>query len=159
MPPVAVPFILGWEEWVALPELGLPAVKAKVDTGARTSALHAVFVEPFGPARARKVRFGVHPIPARADVEIICTAPVVDRREVRSSNGEREQRYVIATPIRIGDRVWQIEVTLTNRHMMTYRMLIGRQAIHSHILVDPGSSFRQPKLRYKLYPEAGVRRR
>lgn len=156
MPPVAAPFILGWEEWVALPELGLPAVKAKVDTGARTSALHAVFVEPFGPARARKVRFGVHPIPARADVEIICTAPLVDRREVRSSNGEREQRYVITTPIRIGDRVWPIEVTLTNRHMMTYRMLIGRQAIASHILVDPGSSFRQPKLRYKLY-HAGAR--
>jgi ribosomal protein S6--L-glutamate ligase len=151
MPPVAAPFILGWEEWVALPELGLPAVKAKIDTGARTSALHAVFVEPFGPARARKVRFGVHPIPARADVEIICTAPLVDRREVRSSNGEREARYVITTPIRIGDRLWPIEVSLTNRHMMTYRMLIGRQAIASHILVDPGSSFRQPRLRYQLY--------
>ena len=151
MPPVAAPFILGWEEWVALPELGLPAIKAKVDTGARTSALHAFFVEPYGTSRAPRVRFGVHPMPRQADVEIICTAALVDRREVRSSNGEREERYVISTPIRIGDREWPIEVTLTNRHTMSYRMLLGRQAIAEDVLVDPGASFRQPRLRYKLY--------
>ena len=68
-----------------------------------------------------------------------------------SSNGERENRYVIETPIRIGERVWPIEITLTNRNAMTYRMLIGRQAITDDILVDPASSFRQPRLRYKLY--------
>ncbi len=157
MPPVE-PLILGWEEWVALPELGLPAIKAKVDTGARTSALHAVFIEPFGPAKARKVRFGVHPIPRRNDIEITCIAPLVDRREVRSSNGEREQRYVIQTSLRIGDREWPIEITLTNRHTMTYRMLIGRQALADNVLVNPSASFRQPRLRYKLYPEAGVKR-
>ena len=157
MPPPLAPFILGWEEWVALPELGLPAIKAKVDTGARTSALHAAFVEPFGPARSLKVRFGVHPIPRRADVEIVCAARVIDRRQVTSSNGEREIRYVISTPIKIGDRQWPIEVTLTNRHAMSYRMLLGRQAIGAGILVDPGTSFRQPRLRYKLY-RAGVRR-
>ena len=151
MSPVATPFILGWEEWVALPELGLLAIKAKVDTGARTSALHAYFVEPFGSGRAPKVRFGVHPIPRRADVEIVCTARVVDRRDVTSSNGEREKRYVISTPIRIGDREWPIEVTLTNRDAMSYRMLLGRQAIDEGILVDPAASFRQPRLRYKLY--------
>lgn len=150
------PLIFGWEEWVALPELGLPAIKAKVDTGARTSALHAVFVEPFGTAKAPKVRFGVHPVPSRADLEITCIAPLVDRREVRSSNGEREERYVIETPLRIGEHSWPIEITLTNRHMMTYRMLIGRQALGSKVLVDPGASFRQPKLRYRLYPEVGV---
>ena len=136
MPPVAPPFILGWEEWVALPELGLPAIKAKVDTGARTSALHAFFVEPFGTKRHQRVRFGVHPIPRRADIQIVCTAPVVDRRDVTSSNGDRE---------------WEIEVTLTNRDAMSYRMLLGRQAIGGGVLVDPGSSFRQPRLRYKLY--------
>jgi ribosomal protein S6--L-glutamate ligase len=157
MPPQQAPLILGWEEWVALPELGLPAIKAKVDTGARTSALHAVFVEPFGPARSLKVRFGVHPIPRRADVEIVCAARVIDRRQVTSSNGEREIRYVISTPIKIGDRQWLIEVTLTNRDAMSYRMLLGRQAIGAGILVDPGSSFRQPRLRYKLY-QSGVRR-
>jgi len=150
MPPVA-PFILGWEEWVALPELGLPAIKAKVDTGARTSALHAYFVEPFGNGRSRKVRFGVHPIPRRSDVAIVCTATLVDQRQVTSSNGERESRYVISTPIRIGEREWDIEVTLANRGAMSYRMLLGRQAIDEGILVDPASSFRQPRLRYKLY--------
>ncbi len=157
MPPVAPPFILGWEEWVALPDLGLPAIKAKVDTGARTSALHAAYVEPFGTARNPKVRFGVHPIPRREDVEIACTARVVDRRTVTSSNGERENRYVIVTLIRVGDREWPIEVTLTNRDAMSYRMLLGRQAIGEGILVDPGSSFRQPRLRYKAYDAASRR--
>ncbi len=154
MPPVSAPFILGWEEWVTLPELGLPAIKAKVDTGARTSALHAFYVEPFGPARARKVRFGVHPVPRRNDIEVECVARLVDRREVRSSNGEREQRYVIETPIRIGDREWPIEVTLANRDTMSYRMLLGRRAIAGDVLVDPSSSFLQPKLRYKIYDRA-----
>jgi ribosomal protein S6--L-glutamate ligase len=144
MAPVAAPFILGWEEWVALPELGLPAVKVKVDTGARTSALHAFFVEPFGSSRSPRVRFGVH-------IEIVCAAAVIDRRHVTSSNGEREHRYVISTSLRIGAREWPIEVTLTNRDTMSYRMLLGRQAIAGGVLVDPGSSFRQPRLRYKLY--------
>ena len=151
MPPVATPFILGWEEWIALPELGLPAIKAKVDTGARTSALHAFYVEPFGPARARKVRFGVNPVPRRSDIAVDCVARLVDCREVRSSNGERERRYVIETPIRIADREWLIEVTLANRNMMSYRMLLGRRAIADGVLVDPSSSFLQPKLRYRAY--------
>jgi ribosomal protein S6--L-glutamate ligase len=154
MPRQTEPFILGWEEWVMLPELGLGAIKAKVDTGARTSALHAFYVEPFGPARTRKVRFGVHPLPRRDDIAIECTARLVDRREVRSSNGEREQRYVIETPIRIGDRVWRIEVTLANRNMMVYRMLLGRQAIPRDGLVKPSASFLQPKLHYKVYGPA-----
>lgn len=151
MPPVADRWILGWEEWVSLPELGLPAIKAKVDTGARTSSLHAFFVEPLKTDGTEMVRFGVHPIPRRDDVEIICQARVVGRREVTSSNGERENRYVIETPIRIGDREWPIEITLANRNTMAYRMLLGRQAITADMLVDPASSFRQPRLRYKLY--------
>ncbi len=151
MPPVSTPLVLGWEEWVALPELRLPAIKAKVDTGARTSALHAYFVEPFTLRRKPMVRFGVHPIPRRNDVSVLCTARVVDRREVRSSNGEREHRYVIETPLRVGDHAWPIEVTLTNRDSMSYRMLLGRQAIVRGILVDPSASFRQPRLRYKVY--------
>jgi ribosomal protein S6--L-glutamate ligase len=143
--------VLGWEEWVALPELSLPAIKVKVDTGARTSALHAFYVEPFGPSRARKVRFGVHPLPRRRDLAIECTARIIDRREVTSSNGEREVRYVIETPLRIGERQWPIEITLANRNMMTYRMLLGRQAILAGMLVDPSSSFLQPKLHYNVY--------
>lgn len=145
------PFIVGWEEWVALPDLGLPAIKAKVDTGARTSALHAHLIEPFGPVDAPLVRFAVHPIAGRTDVEITCSAPIIDRREVTSSNGERESRYVIATDARIGQRTWPIEITLTNRETMTYRMLLGRQAIQEDMFVDPAASFRQPKLSYKLY--------
>lgn len=147
------PFTIGWEEWVALPELGLPAIKAKVDTGARTSALHAYFVELYRAGRVQRVRFGVHPIPRRADIAVVCAARVVDQRVVTSSNGTRETRYVIATSIRIGDREWPIEVTLTNRDAMSYRMLLGRQAIGEGILVDPASSFRQPRLRYKIYEE------
>jgi ribosomal protein S6--L-glutamate ligase len=154
MPPVTPPFILGWEEWVALPELGLPAIKAKVDTGARTSALHAFFVERLTTGRRTMARFGVHPIPRRADIVIVCTAQVVDERQVTSSNGERESRLVISTPIRIGEREWPIEVTLTNRDAMSYRMLLGRQAIAEGILVDPAASFRQPRLRYQIYEDA-----
>lgn len=145
------PFVLGWGEWVALPDLGLPAIKAKVDTGARTSALHAFLIEPFGTPDAPMVRFGIHPVPGRHDVEIYCSAPVVDRREVTSSNGERETRYVIESRIAIGAKTWKVEITLTNREQMAYRMLIGRQAIRGDIVVDPSAAFRQPKLSYKLY--------
>ncbi|MGD9670802.1 MAG: RimK/LysX family protein [Hyphomicrobiaceae bacterium] len=145
------PYIIGWEEWLDLPDLGVPAIKAKVDTGARTSALHAHLIEPFGPVDAPLVRFAVHPIAGRTDVEITCSAPIIDRREVTSSNGERETRYVIRTKVRMGPRTWPIEVTLTNRETMTYRMLLGRQAIQDDMFIDPASSFRQPKLSYKLY--------
>ena len=145
------PYIIGWEEWVALPRLGLPAIKAKVDTGARTSALHAHLIEPFGPVDAPLVRFAVNPIAGRTDVEVTCSAPIIDRRDVTSSNGERESRYVIATDVTIGPRTWPIEITLTNREKMAYRMLLGRQAINDDMYVDPTSSFRQPRLSYKAY--------
>ena len=147
----AAPFIVGWQEWIALPAIGLPAVKAKIDTGARTSALHAFLIEPFGPAGQPMVRFGIHPIPGRLDIEVFCSAAVVDRREVMSSNGEREMRYFIRTDIALGDRTWPIEIGLTNREGMTYRMLLGRQAIRDDMMVDPAGSFRQPLLSYRLY--------
>src|SRR5690606_11520815 len=148
---VSEAFVLGWEEWVGLPDLDLPAIKAKVDTGARTSALHAFFVEPFGPPSRRMVRFGVHPIPGRHDVAVICTAEVIDHREVTSSNGESEMRYVIRTQLTLGARTWPIELTLANRETMSYRMLIGRQAIQDDMLVDPATSFHQPRLSYRRY--------
>jgi len=148
---VSEAFVLGWEEWVGLPDLDLPAIKAKIDTGARTSALHAFFVEPFGPPSRRMVRFGVHPIPGRNDVEVVCTAEVIDHREVTSSNGESEMRYVIRTTLKLGVRSWPVELTLANRETMSYRMLIGRQAIQDDMLVDPATSFRQPRLNYRSY--------
>ena len=144
-------FLLGWEEWLALPELGLAAIKAKIDTGARTSALHAFTVESFGPVDKPKVRFGVHPIPGRDDIEVFCTADVVDRREVTSSNGESDLRYVVRTTVAMGARTWPIEITLANREAMAYRMLLGRQAIQEDMFVDATTSFRQPKLSYRGY--------
>ena len=89
-------FVLGWREWVSMPQIGLPAIKAKIDTGARTSALHAFSIETFGPEHQPKVRFGVHPVEDRDDIEIYCTAKVIDRRQVISSNGQSEMRYVIS---------------------------------------------------------------
>lgn len=141
---------VGWEEWIALPGLGLPGLKAKTDTGAKTSALHAFNIQPFGTEAKPKVRFGVHPIPGRDDVEIYCSAPVVDVREVTSSNGMKELRYIINTPVTVGDKTWDIEISLTNRENMAYRMLFGRTALEG-VTVKPHLSFLQPQLSYDLY--------
>jgi ribosomal protein S6--L-glutamate ligase len=147
-------FVLGWEEWLSLPELGLPSLLAKTDTGARTSALHAFAVEPFGPVSRPRVRFVVQPWPERPDVEVVCSAPLVDRREVTSSNGEPEMRYIIRTPIRIGDRKWEADISLTNRQSMRYRMLLGRRALDETVLIDPSRSFVQQPLSYDVYGAA-----
>ena len=147
-------FTLGWEEWLSLPGLGLPAIKAKVDTGARTSALHAVAIEPFGPTSNPQVRFMVAPDPRDPSIEITCSAKVVDRREITSSNGETELRYVIETTTEMGGREWPIELTLTNRENMSYRMLLGRSAIHDDMVVAPNLSFQQPVLDFSAYSGA-----
>ncbi len=149
---------LGWQEWVSLPSLGLPAIKAKIDTGAKTSALHAVAIEPFGRIESPQVRFIIQPNPADPTVEIVCAAKVIDRRHITSSNSESELRYVIEAPIVVGGREWRIEITLTNRETMTYRMLLGRKAVVSETLVDPGASFVQPVLDYEVYKNAPRRR-
>jgi ribosomal protein S6--L-glutamate ligase len=151
------PFALGWEEWAKLPALGLPALKVKVDTGARTSALHAFDIEPFGAASTPMVRFNIHPVPGREDIVIACSANVVDRREVTSSNGETELRYVIGSHISMGDRTWPIEITLTNRINMAYRMLLGRQAIAEDMIVTPTESFCQPELDESAYFTSAIR--
>lgn len=153
-PVVQETFVLGWEEWLGLPDLGLAAVKAKIDTGARTSALHAFSIEEIGTADRPRVRFGVHPIPGREDVSVVCVADVVDRRDVTSSNGETERRYVIRTSVRMGERTWPIEITLANRETMAYRMLLGRQAVQADMVVDPTRSFVQPRLGYRVYGPA-----
>lgn len=142
---------LGWEEWVGLPDLGLPAIKAKVDTGAKTSALHAVAIEPFGPADKPQVRFLIQPDPKNPNLELTCSARVVDRRDVTSSNGETELRYVIETEAVVGGKRWPIQVSLTNRENMAYRMLLGRRAIDEDMIVDPNVSFAQTELSYDAY--------
>ncbi|MDG5468696.1 ATP-dependent zinc protease [Deltaproteobacteria bacterium IMCC39524] len=140
--------IIGWREWLALPELQVPAIKAKIDTGARTSALHAFFVEPFTREGRQMVRFGVHPLQKRLDVEIFCEAPIKDFREVSDSGGHREMRYVIETTILIGDLPRQIEMTLTNRDNMKFRMLLGRTAMEG-LQVIPDQSYLTGRKRHK----------
>ena len=142
---------------MGLPGLGLPALKAKVDTGARTSALHAFDIEPFGPAARPKLRFAVHPVPGRTDLTIACSATIRDRREVTSSNGESELRYVIETVLRLGEAEVPVEVTLSDRTNMAYRMLIGRQAIQPEWHSSPTASFCQPRLTYDIYHSAEVK--
>jgi len=153
------PIRLGWEEWLGLPGLGLPAIRAKVDTGARTSALHAFHIEPFGSARAPKVRFNIHPIAGRDDLTITCSAPVIDRRDVTSSNGETEMRYVIETTLDVGnDITWPIEITLTDRATMSSRMLLGRQALREDVVVQPTDRFLLPERSYEVYKTGQIKR-
>lgn len=133
--------IIGWREWLALPALGIPAIKAKVDTGARTSALHAFELEPFDEHGVSKVRFGIHPLQRRDDPALYCVADVVDQRIVSDSGGHREERFVIRTPLAIGQTTWNIELTLTNRDTMLFRMLLGRTAMRNRLIVDPSLSY------------------
>ena len=142
---------LGWEEWLGLPALGLPALRAKVDTGAKTSALHAADIQAFGPPDAPQVRFTVHPAPRQPGLSVQCQAAVIDRREVTSSNGTAEWRYVIETLVEVGGVSWLIELTLTDRAGMTNRMLLGRQALTDRIVVDPANRLIQPIRSFAVY--------
>lgn len=143
---------IGWREWVALPDLNLPALKAKVDTGARTSALHAFLIEPYNKDGVDMLRFMIHPIQLNDSLEVECHAPVFDFREVTDSGGHREMRYVIQSRLVIGNIEQTIEMTLTNRDTMRFRMLLGRRAMANRFVVDPGASYVNGKLRpRKLY--------
>ena len=140
--------IVGWREWVSLPGLGVPWIKAKVDTGARTSSLHAFDVEEVERAGERWVRYSVHPWQGSDEDAVACESPVVEQREVRSSSGHVEERYVVRVDLSLCRRVVDAELTLSNRDEMGFRMLVGREALVQGFLVDPGSSYLggRPKL-------------
>jgi ribosomal protein S6--L-glutamate ligase len=144
---------VGWEEWVSLPELGLPSLVSKTDTGATTSALHAFNIQPFGSKTRPKVRFGINPIEDNNQFAIYCSANVSDVRTVTSSNGISELRYVIETELGIGDVKKKIEITLTNRENMKYKMIIGRSALEG-FQISAEKSFLQNTLNYDLYKKA-----
>lgn len=132
---------IGWREWISLPQLGIDQVKVKVDTGARTSALHAFDIEYFDKGNGLMVRFKVHPLQRDTTLTISAIAPVLEKRHVRNSGGHAQERPVIKTPIVLGAQQWDIELTLTNRDVMGFRMLLGREAVRRRCLVDPGGSF------------------
>ncbi|QBN20285.1 30S ribosomal protein S6--L-glutamate ligase [Flavobacterium nackdongense] len=133
--------ILGSEEWCTLPELGIPSIKARVDSGAKTSALHAINIAPFKKEGQNWVKFDINPIQNNVKTIIHCEALLVDKRVVKSSSGFREQRYVIQTTLDIGNSKWVIEMTLTNRDSMGFRMLLGREAMSGRVLVDPEQQY------------------
>ena len=131
---------VGWREWVSLPALGIATIKAKVDTGARTSALHAFKVAAIEKEGEPWVRFSMHPLQHDTDTVVECEAPVKDRRVVADSGGHREERFVIETELAIGGETRRVEMTLTDRESMIFRMLIGRTAMQD-LVVDPNTSF------------------
>jgi len=132
--------MLGWREWIALPELKIASVKAKIDTGADTSALHAFRIERY---RVNWLRFHVHPLQNNNRYTVKCKARILDQRSVSDSGGHREKRYVIETLAVIGDREWPIEITLADRTSMRFRMLLGRSAIKSQFLISCARSYLQ----------------
>jgi len=135
----------GWREWVSLPELELPAIKAKIDTGARTSSLHAFELHPFIHDGIQKIKFHIHPVQQNTDTVAVCVADVSDKRLVTDSGGHQEERWVIKTPVTIGAHIWPIEITLTSRDNMRFRMLIGRNALKSRAIVDSSVSYQVGK--------------
>ncbi|WP_010146712.1 ATP-dependent zinc protease [Serinicoccus profundi] len=145
--------VVGWREWVQIPQVDVPWIKAKIDTGAKTSAIHAFDLRSFDRDGRDWVNFAVHPWQATAQDEVAVELPVHDSRSVRSSSGHEEQRYVVRLPVVLGGREVPVEVTLTDRDEMGFRMLIGREALVQGFLVDPSLSYAGGR------PERAVRRR
>ena len=135
---------LGWREWLALPDLGIPAIRAKLDTGARSSALHVESLETFRERGALKVRFMVRPR-RRGGRVMACVAPVTDRRPVTDSGGHRSERWFIQAGIELAGRQFVAEINLSDRHAMLFPLLLGRSALAGRFLVDAGLSYTCPR--------------
>lgn len=132
---------IGWREWVELPDLCGEPINAKIDTGAKSSAIHAFKINQVKIDGAPYAEFYLHPVQRHRYPEIFCRAPIVDKRIVRSSNGQEEERLAISTRLRLAGRLWKIELTLTNRDAMGFRMLVGRDALRRKFLVNPSGSY------------------
>ena len=141
--------IVGWREWLRLPDFGVKLIKVKVDTGARTSCLHAENVRFVRRGTKRYVRFTVFPKQRSERGKVDVIAPLIGQRNVRSSNGVSELRPVVSTTVDVGGTTWEIELTLTSRDVMGFRMLLGRQAVRRHAVVDPGRSYITRKVKTK----------
>jgi len=136
------PVIIGWREWIGLPELGVEHIKVKADTGARTSALHVHKIKELEALEEGvRLRIWIHPRQRSRAGEVVAEVVAHDQRTVTSSVGHRQDRYVITTPVSIGNRVFPIEVSLTNRDVMGFRMLLGRTALRTGFLINPRKSF------------------
>ncbi len=133
--------VIGWREWVSLPELHIDKIKAKIDTGARTSALHAFSLSPFKKDGKDLIQFLIHPMQHNTDLVVTCVAEIVDKRPVTDSGGHTEDRFVISTPMEIAGQTWPIEITLTERENMLFRMLLGRSALRRRFTINPAKSF------------------
>ncbi|MFT6550275.1 MAG: hypothetical protein ACJA1I_000302 [Zhongshania marina] len=133
--------ILGWREWISLPDLGISGIKAKIDTGARSSSLHAIDIQTITVGGEQWVEFKVQPLQHQTDAPLHCRAPIKDYRQVTDSGGHRSMRYVIETTINIGSEQFTAEVTLADRSQMMFRMLLGRTAMKNRYTVDPGRSY------------------
>ena len=133
--------VVGNQEWCAFPDLNIPAVKARVDSGAKTSSLHAFNIKVFEKDGQDWIGFDIHPLQRNKKVNIYCEALLIDKRMVKSSNGKGKRRYVIMTTLKLGEDPWPIELTLANRDSMGFRMLLGREAMKSRLMIDPDEKF------------------
>ena len=132
--------IIGAEEWCSLGKLGVPAILARIDSGAKTSSIHAFNIHPYKKDKVLWVSFEIHPLQEDRRTVIRCDAEVVDRREIKSSSGVSDKRYVIQTQLTLANQTWDIELTLSNRDSMGYRMLLGREAMKDKMMIDPSES-------------------
>jgi len=143
------PLHIGWQEWCALPRLHIPTIKAKIDTGAKTSVLHASDIGAFHRRGKHYVHFIVHPIQRSLKYPVPCTALIVDQRTIMNTGGHKETRYIILSTLTLGTQSWDIEISLTNRELLSFRLLLGRDALKKGIMIEPGKTLLQGKIQPK----------